>query len=327
MIKDTIKKIKDSKFKIIVVGDIMLDHSVYGNVNRICPEAPVPVVFKKEDIYSLGGAGNVVTNLVALESRVDLITITGEDDGYKRISDLLSNISVNSSAIIFSNRPTTVKQRIFSYDHHQMIRIDSEETHDIDKNTVDTIISWFFKKIKDEDSKVVAISDYNKGLFTEDLCQQIIAESKRLNKITVVDPKGNNYEKYKNCDVIKPNQKELEDFVGHKMLSDEDIMESAFKMRDFVNCQTVIVTVGIQGVRYVHEDGYYRMPLKGVDVFDVTGAGDAFLAAFCSAIASDCGLWDSVYFANYYSSIYVTKPNTSEVLLSEIEKEIEKEIL
>ena len=198
ILKDIFKRFKD--VKVLIVGDIMLDSYIYGDVNRISPEAPVPILSKTEESFKLGGAGNVALNCKALGVEPTIISYIGDDSYGKKISELLENSNIKYY-MISNGKPTTVKKRIISGNTH-LLRIDIEDTKDI-KDLREEVLRYYIKEIVNND--VVILSDYNKGLLTDENICHLIEIAKDNDKIVAVDPKINNFDSYEGVDLFKPS--------------------------------------------------------------------------------------------------------------------------
>lgn len=306
----------DNIIKVLVLGDVMIDHYIYGSCNRISPEAPVQVVEVVREEYTLGGAGNVLKNLVAFNCEVDLISIIGNDEQGKLVAQHLADLSVAGDGLISdTSRCTTVKSRVLASNHH-LIRLDRENISAIETSIEDQVISIFKKKITDFD--IVLISDYNKGLLTKTLLAELFAISKAHHKITVVDPKGLDFSKYHGVNVIKPNKKEAALATGISIRDNASLKEACAALKQITNCDEVIVTLSEDGIAYYVNDELTLIPTKALDVIDVTGAGDTVLASLGVSLASGKSLESACNFANHAAAIVVSKVGSAVATYDEI---------
>ena len=295
--------------KILVVGDIMLDHSIIGDVERISPEAPVPVVHVKKEVYNPGGAANVASNVASLGAECFLCGFIGDDSSGEILVSELIKRGINAEGILTWDYPTIEKMRIFSSSQH-MLRIDYEEK--ASKLSHDCLIDFFNSRQFD----AVIISDYAKGTLNK----TIVDALKKLNKPMIVDPKPQNTQLYKGAYIIKPNIMEAEQITGIKASNDKGIEQLGVLLSHELN-SNVIITRGKDGVSLFELDKPpINFPTEAKEVFDVTGAGDTFISALTLSIVSGATLKESTLIANYAAGIKVSKRGTATVLLQELEK-------
>ena len=311
--REIVDILKESKNRIAVFGDIMLDHYLIGETDRISPEAPIQVVEVETEKYILGGAGNVVNNLVAFGSKISLFSVVGDDENEKKLTKMLKNIFVNISGVIKdSSRKTAVKSRIISRGQ-QIIRFDRESEHTISKEIEDQIINIFKRDILKFD--VILISDYGKGLVSDRLSRTIIEIANKNDIKVLIDPKGDDYLKYQNAYLIKPNRKEAIESLNIGSNIDEIGLELIRKY----GFQNVIVTLSEDGMKLFQKDkNVESFPTKAKDIFDVTGAGDTVLASLGVGIASSISLKESIHFSNSATAIVIGKIGTSTVTYDEV---------
>nr|WP_255695528.1 D-glycero-beta-D-manno-heptose-7-phosphate kinase [Pedobacter sp. MC2016-14] len=300
----------------MVVGDVMIDHYIYGSCNRISPEAPVQVVEVGREEYTLGGAGNVLKNLVAFNCKVDLISVVGNDEQGKLVLQHLSDLGVAGDGLISDDtRCTTVKSRVLASNHH-LIRLDRENITAIEKSIEDNVLEIFKNKIGDFD--IVLVSDYNKGLLTKNLLLELFAISKAHGKTTLVDPKGLDFAKYNGVNVIKPNKKEAALATGISIKDEESLTAACAALKDITNCDEVIVTLSEDGIAYYVGNQLTLIPTKALDVIDVTGAGDTVLASLGVSLAAGKSLHSACDFANHAAAIVVSKVGSAVATYDEI---------
>jgi len=284
--------------KILVVGDLMLDRYVEGTVNRISPEAPVPVVEVKTEFTRMGGAANVAYNLYSMKAIPILIGIVGEDDTGKLLTGLMHNLNFPTEHLLRSNqRPTVVKTRIIADDQH-IVRADRESKSPIDKELAEQLINTVEKTIDQADALI--IQDYNKGLLTGDLITRVIEIAKTHQKIITVDPKFDNFFQYKSVTLFKPNRKETEQALGIRIDSVQDVENACNLLLARLNCNSILITLGEEGMCLVESTGdVFRVPTKARKVHDVSGAGDTVISTLTLALSCGADLKEATTLANY----------------------------
>ncbi|SFS84611.1 rfaE bifunctional protein, domain I [Mucilaginibacter polytrichastri] len=306
----------NNNIKILVIGDLMLDHYIYGNCNRISPEAPVQVVEVKKDEYTLGGAGNVIKNLKVLGCDTNIISIVGEDDYANVINTQLEAAGVNANGILRDkSRCTTLKSRVLVA-NHQLIRLDREDTQPVEKATADKLIDILKKEINNYN--LVLVSDYNKGLLSDYLLNQIFSICREASVKTLIDPKGNNYTKYRGCNMVKPNKKEAIQASGIQITDKDSLAAACKKIKEITGCDDVVVTMSEEGMAMYVSDELTVIPTKALSVIDVTGAGDTVLASLGVAISSGYNLFEACDFANHAAAVVVSKVGSATATIGEI---------
>lgn len=287
----------------------MLDISYIGTSNRLAPEAPVPVLKVTDIIYGLGGAGNVVNNLNSIKTNTFIISVIGDDlNGYK-IKELLNNNNI-SNHLIFDNRPTTSKNRIYCQ-NKLLSRYDIETNEKINEIIENEIINKINEIIDQID--VIILSDYMKGVLTNNLCKTIIEICKHKNKMIFVDPKDTNHEKYIGCTLVKPNRNEAEYFINRKInLNDhDDILDALNKIMDMFESKYCLLTLGENGLIVFDGENYRHFESKDkINIIDVTGAGDMVLSSFSYKYLKTNNLMESARFANYCGTLKVRNLGT-----------------
>jgi len=305
-----------SKSKIGVIGDVMLDHYLHGNCDRISPEAPVQVVDIKSQVYTLGGAGNVMENLIALNCPTCFISVCGDDDGAKILQKEIEKKKPYFHQLITDkDRKTTIKTRVLA-NKHQLIRLDSEDKNDISNDISDQILDAL-KKVITEIS-VLIMSDYCKGVLTDNLVRDINILCKNNNVITIVDSKDKALKKYHNTSIVKPNKKEASIASGINIVDDETLRMACEKIAETTNCKTVIVTLSEEGMAIFHENQLDKIPTRALEVFDVTGAGDTVIASIAFGIANGLSIHDACDFSNHAAAVVVRKIGSATATLAEI---------
>ena len=277
-----------SALKIGVVGDVMLDTYWWGKVDRISPEAPVPVVAVTKKEQRIGGAGNVVLNLVSLGATVHAISVVGNDDEGKQLLDLLQKDNINAAYIIKSEeRITTNKIRIISRNQH-MMRLDAEVVYPLSVLEENNIIDAFERYVAIEKPALVILEDYNKGVLTEKVIEEVIAICKQHNILTAVDPKRKNFFSYKGVDIFKPNLQEIKEALN--MLVDDVSENSLHKMHlainEKLNHNISLITLSEKGIYYESENNKSIIPTHIRSIADVSGAGDTVIAVACITYAA-----------------------------------------
>ena len=302
------------KVKIAVVGDIMLDDSLIGTVDRISPEAPVPVVLIKKEKFVLGGAGNVINNLATLGAKSYCYGLVGDDIDGDRLIASMKNLGVDTSAIIRSEeRPTIVKRRILG-GSQQLLRLDWEDPSDINVILEDAILEKFEEKIDEIDG--IILSDYDKGVLTPKVSTEIIKMAKKKGKIVVVDPKPSNVENYIGASSMTPNRKEAELCLGNSRKKSID--EIGKEIREKIELENLLMTRSEEGVSLYEEDKVTNIPTFAKEVFDVTGAGDTVISVYTLAKAAGATWEEAAKIANTAAGVVVGKIGTSTVTVDEI---------
>ena len=268
--------------KIMIVGDMMLDIYMKGKVERISPEAPVPIVSVTESFSRLGGAANVAQNLKALGTEPILCAVTGNDDKSNELISLMLEHNMNTSGIVKSNeRITTTKVRIIG-NNAQMLRVDTEDTFDLTENERNLLMSRIKEIINNENIDGIILQDYNKGVLTETLIKEVIAIANEINIPIGVDPKKKNFLAYQNATFFKPNLKELKEGIGIASKDDsiDEILKSVDALHDKLNCRYIMTTLSERGVliKDYETDTYHHIPAHLRKIADVSGAGDTVLS-------------------------------------------------
>lgn len=310
-----------SDITVLVVGDVMLDQYYEGNVNRISPEAPVPIVHVKNVRNVPGGAANVVNNLAGLGVPSILVGAVGRDGNRDLLVELLK-LDRCDFVPVEKKAQTTTKIRVVGA-HQQVVRLDFEDAGDIDAGTIDEILRSVRGKIDKAD--IVVISDYGKGLCTPTLCSEIILEAKKRGMKVVVDPKGTQWDKYSGAFLVTPNMKELSDVAGRPVTNENGAVEKAgAEMLGKYGIDNLLVTRSDKGMTLTGAGGMLHIPTVARDVFDVSGAGDTVVATLSAMLAAGAGLEKAVRLANRAAGVVVGKFGTAPILHDELfEKDID----
>lgn len=299
-----------SRARILVIGDIMLDRYWFGQVDRISPEAPVPVVrvARKED--RLGGAANVARNAVALGAEVSLLGVVGDDEAGAEIQSLVSQENINSQILVDKVVPTTLKMRVLGR-QQQLLRVDFEEHPD------DGSVNGIVQRARDLAGQhdIIVLSDYSKGVLAN--VEQIIAAAREAGVPVLVDPKGQRYQRYRGASMLTPNRAEMRDAVGH-WESEDDLEQRAQALRRELELEALLVTRSEEGMSLFTEQGTERVQAHAHEVFDVSGAGDTVLATLAVTRAAGLDWKDAMYWANRAGGIVVGKLGTSVVTPEEL---------
>ena len=296
--------------RVLVVGDAMLDRYWYGAVDRISPEAPVPVVRITRTEERVGGAANVANNIVALGAKASLLSVVGDDEASHQLEALVAQTGITP---YFGRDPklkTTVKLRVIGR-QQQLIRLDFENTPETE---VLASQSATFESLCPQHDAVL-FSDYGKGGLAH--IGLMIAKAKALGKVVLVDPKGSDYTRYKSATVITPNRAELEQVIG-TWTSDSDLQTRAQNLRQGLELQALLLTRSEAGMTLFDDEGQLDVPAVAREVFDVTGAGDTVIATFAAMLATGMSLRDAVPLANRAGGIVVGKFGTATVSLQEL---------
>jgi len=300
-----------SKTNLLVVGDVMLDRYWFGDSDRISPEAPVPVVQVSKVDERLGGAANVARNVAALRANVTILGVVGEDEAGKRISELLRQSGVNSQLEIDPKVPTTVKLRVIAR-QQQLIRLDFEETPS--QTALEQKLARFEKALAAAD--VLVLSDYGKGALSQ--VATMIEYARAQNKVILVDPKGENYEKYRGATLITPNRSELRQVVG-RWANEDDLTQRAQELRRSLGIKALLLTRSEEGMSMFTDQGVSHVRAQAREVFDVSGAGDTVIATLAVALAAHWPLDRAMALANRAGGIVVGKLGTATVTSEELQ--------
>ncbi|TLS96616.1 D-glycero-beta-D-manno-heptose-7-phosphate kinase [Aliarcobacter cibarius] len=305
----------NKKTNILVIGDLMIDHYLWGSCDRISPEAPVQVVNVKKESSVLGGAGNVINNLVTLGSNVDVISVIGNDNVANELKSLLENINVSTSNLVVENdRKTSKKSRLIA-SQQQVLRYDMESIDDINENSYKQIIQTLEKNINKYSS--IILSDYGKGVLTTSLTKNIIKIANENNVKVLVDPKGKDYSKYKGSYTLTPNKKEAMEATNIDIKDESSLIEALKSLKTQCNLEVSLITLSEQGIA-IFDDELTIKPTVAREVYDVTGAGDTVIASIAFALGNNLDIKDAIYFANLAAGVVVGKIGSATATLDEI---------
>lgn len=305
----------NKKPNILVIGDLMIDHYLWGSCDRISPEAPVQVVNVKKESSVLGGAGNVINNLVTLGSVVDVISVIGNDSVANELKSLLEKIDVpTSNLVVENNRKTSKKSRLIA-SQQQVLRYDMESIDDINENSHKQIIQTLEKNINKYSS--IILSDYGKGVLTTNLTKEIIKIANKNSIKVLVDPKGKDYSKYKGSYTLTPNKKEAMEATNIDIKDESSLIEALKSLKTQCNLEVSLITLSEQGIA-IFDDELTIKPTVAREVYDVTGAGDTVIASIAFALGNNLDIKDSIYFANLAAGVVVGKIGSATTTLDEI---------
>ena len=311
------KILKNFTPKILVIGDLMIDHYLWGSCERISPEAPVQVVDISKETTVLGGAGNVINNLVALGADVSVCGVIGDDANGNELTEMLDAIDVDSKNLIVQNgRKTSKKSRIIAVSQ-QVLRYDKESKNDIEENSVQKILTLVADDISSYD--VVILSDYGKGVLTDELSQGIIKLANNNGIKVLVDPKGSDFSKYKGSYLLTPNKKEAILATDIEIDDEESLKKALLKLKKDVDLNVALITLSEDGIA-TYTSKLEIFPTVAKEVFDVTGAGDTVIASIAFALSVGKSMDETAAFSNLAAGVVVGKIGSATVTLDEIEE-------
>jgi D-glycero-beta-D-manno-heptose-7-phosphate kinase len=317
--------------RIMVIGDIIVDHFIWGTVSRISPEAPVPVVNVTREEMLLGGGANVLHNIYSLGGQATLCGIIGNDEMGGRLRQLLADLGASDSGLVQGKRPTTVKTRVVAHGQ-QVVRFDREHAGVPSEQTIDAMCDYIDKNLVDFD--VVIVSDYYKGVISKPLMSYLLdkvhkVESESGRRIpVVVDPKPDQPDRFFGATIITPNHLEAEKMSGLPITNEQELIQAAEVLRDKFSCEAVLITRGEAGMSLL-ESGkkLVTIPTMAREVFDVTGAGDTVIATLALGLAAGATFAEAAALANVAAGIVVGKIGTATVSGAEILAELNGEHL
>ena len=305
----------EKNINILVIGDLMIDHYLWGKCKRISPEAPVQVVNIDKESSVLGGAGNVINNLRSLGSSVDVISVIGNDLVAVELEVLLKDINVNSNMLIIEeNRKTSKKSRLIA-SQQQILRYDNESIENISNKSEEKIFKIFQKNLSNYDA--VILSDYGKGVLTNSLTKEIISLSNKNNIKVFVDPKGKDYSKYQNAYTLTPNKKEAIEATNIDIKDNHSLKKAIIQLKTQHNLEVSLITLSENGIA-IYDDNLRIKPTVAREVYDVTGAGDTVIASITFAIANNLDIDEAIRFSNLAAGVVVGKIGSATATLDEI---------
>lgn len=316
---------KFNRSRILVIGDLILDQYIWGNADRISPEAPVPIVWAKKRTYVPGGAANVANNISALDGRVCLAGVIGRDNQAAILLSELKKRRIDTKGILIEpKRQTTLKTRVVA-GHQQVVRVDWEHQEPISEKSNSSLIKFVRNNINSFDA--IVIEDYGKGVINAPLLKELLELAHRYKKITNIDPKEEHFQYYAGATSITPNRKELENAIRNlkikdttnkfkvdsdRLFTDKDINSAAAQILKYLNLESILVTLGENGMRLFEKNGRItHIPTVAQEVFDVSGAGDTVIATFTLSLASGATKLQAAHIANFAAGIVVGKLGTA----------------
>jgi rfaE bifunctional protein kinase chain/domain len=310
-----------SRAKVLVVGDLMIDHFILGKVSRISPEAPVPVVEVDADHLLLGGSANVLNNIYAMGGKVFVSGVIGADEmGKKLVSEFRKRQIDTQGIIVEANRPTTLKTRVVAHSQ-QVVRFDRESRRAVNGDSIERMITYI-RSLQDELGAIV-ISDYSKGVITKSLLDGIRELVRNRKIIVCADPKKSDFSLYEGCDIITPNHHEAGRAIGIDRVNRENLIEVGTALLSRYRYQALLITRGEEGMTLFEKNNrvsHTLFPTEAREVFDVTGAGDTVIGVFALCMASGATFKEAAFLANHAAGIVVGKVGTSTVSQAELKK-------
>ena len=303
--------------RIVVLGDLMLDEFIWGRVRRISPEAPVPVVEVERQTLMLGGAGNVVSNLVGLGAEPLPLGVAGNDPNADRMRLAFQEIGVPTNHIVLDPlRATTLKTRIIAHSQ-QVVRADRESRMPISAEVEDTIIAHFSGALDEADG--VVVSDYSKGLLTPRVLAATLRAARQRDIPVCLDPKTRSFINYQPVTVITPNNREAAEASGIEIEDEASLMAAGRRLLEALDCRAVLITRGEEGMAlFTHDGDLTLIPTVAREVYDVTGAGDTVIATLALALAAGATFSEASVLANHAAGVVVAKVGTASVTRSEL---------
>jgi len=300
---------------LLVIGDLMVDQYLWGECDRISPEAPIQIINVDKENKLLGGAGNVVNNLKALGAKVDVISVVGDCETSTELKELLNDIEVNTKYLVTQkNRITSKKSRIIAA-QQQVVRYDRESIDEISVKSQELILDSFMQIVANYEA--VLLSDYGKGVLTNKLTQSLINIANEHNKKVLIDPKGPDFSKYKGAYLLTPNIKEASQATNINIRDDESLSQAIVRLKSECNLDISMITLSEKGVA-IYDDELRIHPTVSREVFDVTGAGDTVLASLGFALACELDIDKAVKFSNLAAGVVVGKIGSATTTLNEI---------
>jgi D-beta-D-heptose 7-phosphate kinase/D-beta-D-heptose 1-phosphate adenosyltransferase len=307
------------KKKILVIGDLILDRYIWGKVNRISPEAPVPVVEVTDENFLLGGAANVANNIVGLGGHATIVGFAGHDRGGEFLRKMLKERGIHHEGVLWGSRPTTVKTRVIAHSQ-QVVRFDREDRDKVDGKVLKSLLT-FIRSVLSEHNAVI-ISDYRKGVVSSELVREILKHSRPKNIFVSVDPKIGHFHCYKNVSLITPNVMEASIASGIEIKDENSLINAGRALLRKISCDAVLITRGEYGVSLFEKDKVLHIPTVARNVYDVTGAGDTVIATFTISFTSGATMQESAVIANHAAGIVVGEVGTAVVTLDQLQKSL-----
>ncbi|MEE9614111.1 MAG: D-glycero-beta-D-manno-heptose-7-phosphate kinase [Thermodesulfobacteriota bacterium] len=304
------------KARVLVIGDLIVDHFIWGKVGRISPEAPVPVVEVTDESILLGGSANVAGNINSLGGVCAVVGVVGGDgNGRRLVKKLKAGGMATGGVVVDPRRPTTIKTRVIAHSQ-QVVRFDRESKKTLGPAVTKKVLSHIKKAVRSTD--VVLISDYSKGLVTKDLVGEVVGLSRRLKKPVVVDPKVEHFDYYSGVTAITPNNREASLASAIEIADGRSLKRAGKALMDRVDCEALLITRGEHGMSLFENGSETHIPTVAREVFDVSGAGDTVIGVFALALASGASFKEAAVLANFAAGVVVGKVGTATVGPSEL---------
>ncbi|HEX6882339.1 MAG TPA: D-glycero-beta-D-manno-heptose-7-phosphate kinase [Planctomycetota bacterium] len=309
--------------RVLIVGDLILDRYVWGTVERISPEAPIPVLAARSSETRLGGAGNVAANLRAMEAEVEILGVVGADERGTALCELLARVGVEQAGVLrLADRPTTEKARMLG-SGAQMLRVDWEEARALSAAQAEDLVRGIEARIAR--AGAVVLSDYGKGVLCSPVLAATLAAARAAGVPVLVDPKGTDYARYRGATLLTPNRKEAEEALGRRLSGPEDWPAAARDLVRTAGVEAAVITLGPDGMYYLHEGREGHVSTVAQAVFDVTGAGDTVIAHLALGLAAGLAFEACVHLANHAAGIVVGKSGAASVTRAELAAVLERD--
>lgn len=305
--------------KILVIGDLILDRYIWGKVNRISPEAPVPVVEVSHENFLLGGAANVAHNIVSLGGRATIVGISGKDRGGDIMKKMMEEHGINCEGISRASRATTVKTRVIAH-NQQVVRFDREDKTRVDERQLGEMLEYIRGTLSLHDA--VIISDYKKGVVSAGLVREILKKTGPKKIFVAVDPKVGHFHYYQHVSLITPNVNEASAASGIDIRDEPSLLEAGRLLLRKLSCDAALITRGEHGMSLFRKDTVVHIPTAAKNVYDVTGAGDTVIAAFTLAFAAGAKMEEAAVVANHAAGIVVGEVGTAVVTPEQLQKSL-----
>lgn len=318
-LKNIVSRFKNKR--ILVVGDLILDHHIFGSVDRVSPEAPVPVVWANRENFVPGGAANVGLNLRGMGAKVSLSGVTGQDHFGKTLLSLISKCGISTNLIVKdTKRPTTLKTRIIA-NHQQVVRVDWESVEFLSENTNKLVLNKIKKNLNDFDA--VIVEDYGKGVINPLLIEELVDLCRKKKKIITVDPKEEHFDYYENVTALTPNLKEAQAVAGTKIRNKNQLPFLGKILMKKLNPKALLITLGEDGMMLFSDNHHYHISTTALEVFDVSGAGDTVISAFTLALTAGATYKEAAMIANFAAGVVVGKLGAATVNKKELNRAID----
>ncbi len=303
--------------RLLVLGDVMLDHYLWGRCERISPEAPVPVVDVQRESSSLGGAGNVAANLAALGAEPVLVGVMGDDPHAQKMLDAFAERGVDTRALVRDpGRPTTFKTRILAQGQ-QVVRADWESSADVEGQALHDVLEALAREVPR--CEVLLISDYGKGVVTRPVLERAMSLARERGLPVAVDPKESHIDAYRGASILTPNQLEAGYVMGRRIVDEASLMDVGWGLRERLDAECALITRGADGMSLFEKGGRYtHLPTVAREVFDVTGAGDTVVSVIALALAAGASYPEACYLANHAAGVVIREVGTASCSLAQL---------